>query len=483
MKSQLNFKVIKNGTEYDMHEMGIWVSSFHIHSPNAIRNKVFVPGMPGAHLASTDEGERSVYIAMQIEADNMSEFEGLKSQIFDLFYNKTEITIIRDLTPDREIKVYQEGSYDINNITTEDGEFELLLTMADPYSYGPEKPITFQSDIGIVENKGTVEADPIFELEVLQPVTFAMISNGDEYNMVGQPIEEGDIPTKSFDRILVDELGTLVGWSPLTAGEVLPGGIVGGNMKTTGDNFEAETFGTNANGWVGPAVKKSFSESLQDFAIDIAVTSRNTQGQTGKLMALFLDASNNPVATMTLIDGTIGHPKNSAVFTVGNRTIMNESGENHGAYNNETVHLNLSRNGKTFVAYVYKETGGIRTGRIRRTFSDDLLEHQAPITQVVLYIAKYKNYTPFPMSFNVVVADKNYQLSDLEIPYIADVGDKITFDHVNENILINGESIFGTDVRKDFGADYFKLKPDRNNLVVFPEGAFRTTGKYRERYR
>ncbi|WP_047984107.1 phage tail domain-containing protein [Ornithinibacillus californiensis] len=138
MKSQLNFKVRKDDQEYDMHALGIWVSSFHIYSPNVMRSKTSVPGMPGAHLRDTQDGERTVYTAMQIEAYNISDFYDLKHRVFNLFYSKEEITIVRHLTTDKEIRVLQEGSYDINNLSLEDGEFELFLTMVDPFVYGKE---------------------------------------------------------------------------------------------------------------------------------------------------------------------------------------------------------------------------------------------------------------------------------------------------------------------------------------------------------
>ncbi len=157
---------------------------------------------------------------------------------------------------------------------------------------------------------------------------------------------------------------------------------------------------------------------------------------------------------------------------------MNEAGENDRSYNNETVHLNLSRNGRSIVAYAYKESGGIRTGRVRRTFRDERLEHQAPIASIILYIAKYKNNDPYPMSFNRLIADKNYLPSELEIPYIAQPGDIITFDHTNNGqIYINGEPYEDTIL----GADYFNLKKGINELMVMPTEALITSGKYRER--
>ena len=442
-------------------------------------NLIDVPGMDGVHLGGGRRPPRYIDVYTAIYGKDRAEIRKKIDVLNGIFAVESPVPIIFPDEPDRTYFGVIEMTDDQGDrFFRSDGSFTILCP--DPYKYGPELEATFPSDAVTVTNNGTAPAKPVFELEVNESTTFAMINNGDDYIMVGRPIEEGEIPTESYDRIADLPLSTLVGWSPLTAGTVLPGGLVGGQMRTTGNSFEAETFGTNPNGWVGPAVKTSFSETLQNFSIDITVTSRNTQGVTGKLQALLLDSADNVVATMSLMDGTVGMPKNSAVFTVGNKTIMNEAGDFDRAYNNETVHLNLSRTGRSIVAYAYKQTGSVRTGRIRRTYRDEQMEHQAPIASIILYIAKYKNYDAFPMSFNRLIADKNYLPSELEIPYIAEPGDKIIIDHEKNLITINGEP---SNHLKNFGGNFFKLQPGNNNIGVFPQETFDTKISYREPFK
>ncbi|MGY3718827.1 phage distal tail protein, partial [Sutcliffiella cohnii] len=66
------------------------------------------------------------------------------------------------------------------------------------------------------------------------------------------------------------------------------------------------------------------------------------------------------------------------------------------------------------------------------------------------------------------------------VPYIADLGDIITLNHVDDKILINGEE--RTDL-KAFGGQYFKLAKGRNELIVYPMDSFQTSVRFRERYR
>src|SRR5690606_21647880 len=88
----------------------------------------------------------------------------------------------------------------------------LTFICPDPYKYGPEKVVETTSDTFIVENNGTAEAEPIFELTAKEPTTFAMVSNGDEYMMVGRPYDESEQPTSRYDTVFADNASTLVGW-------------------------------------------------------------------------------------------------------------------------------------------------------------------------------------------------------------------------------------------------------------------------------
>src|SRR5690606_19280177 len=98
------------------------------------------------------------------------------------------------------------------------------------------------------------------------------------------------------------------------------------------------------------------------------------------------------------------------------------------------------------------------------------------VAQVQVHMAQYGNHTPITGGvYSINIYKINQQQNG--IPYIADTGDKITFDHVTGDCFINGEP-----VPFDFGADFFKLKKGVNNIAVLPEGVFDTRVKYRERY-
>lgn len=364
---------------------------------------------------------------------------------------------------------------------------ELIFFCSDPYKYGPEQVVPFTSDIMTLTNNGTAEADPIFELEVKEPVTFAMIQNqDDEYMMIGKPYDVTQQPYQPEQRVMWDEMNNLTGW---TAPSTVGGGTVAGSIRTNGYMFTPSSFGTGS-GWHGPALKTSIPNApLQNFKIDALVEfwNTNTEGdKVGKLEIELLNSASEIVAKLALVDNQFG-----ANVTVGqaragkdvgaNHYLIDEHGDRPGVWNNFYGLLRIMRIGKYWEAYITKisqSTGRHHTSRWRSwTDTDEVALDE--VTQVQIYMAQYSNRTPIEMGVHDIKIWKLNQ-DEIKVPYIADLGDIITFDHKENLILINGEPRKNL---KDFGSQYFKLKRGENQLTIMPEDSFDVTCKYRERYR
>src|SRR5690606_15365463 len=121
-----------------------------------------------------------------------------------------------------------------------------IYILRDKFKYGTEKAVEPSSDTFIVENEGTAETEPIITLTAKEPTTFAMVSNGEEYMMVGRPIDVDELAQPRLTTILNDNCSSLVGWTALPNGAQLDTGIVGGTMYVHGGyGFSAESYGTN----------------------------------------------------------------------------------------------------------------------------------------------------------------------------------------------------------------------------------------------
>src|SRR5699024_1809929 len=87
---------------------------------------------------------------------------------------------------------------------------------SDPDKYGKEKTLETSNDTFIVENKGTANADPIFELTAKEKSTFALISLGaDEdspYNIIGTPADDDVVAVDTKEPVIKEDGSTIDTW-------------------------------------------------------------------------------------------------------------------------------------------------------------------------------------------------------------------------------------------------------------------------------
>lgn len=140
MISKHNFTVRhQDGSEYNLHNHGIWVHDIRISSPNfstdtqQLRRK--------ERIRKRMPQSRDVDVELLLQTNSMQELDEMIHLVYRIFYSYKEMEIIRDLTPDRRIFAVQEQSYGIDAITCEDGEISVGLKMYDPYVYSLEKTI------------------------------------------------------------------------------------------------------------------------------------------------------------------------------------------------------------------------------------------------------------------------------------------------------------------------------------------------------
>lgn len=444
-----------------------------------------VPAMDGAYYSQKRRPSRVIEIEADIRASNREELRTKLDQLNAILDVDQPVPIV---FPDEPDMIY----YGIPESTGEGNEYtflhqgQLTIICPDPYKYGDEVIVEFPSDTVIVENPGTAPSEPIFELTATKQTTFAMVTNGEQYMAIGRPEDAIDVPASDREVVLNDDASSLVGWSAYTSGSTLYNlGIVGGKMGVyNGFAFYAEEYGENPNGWVGPAIRRSLPEQLQDFMITIDIEMRNLGGGVGRIVLFGMDANDDLVFTMGMMDSTATYANNRALFGVGpnNYTWINYQGDNNRVvWNDARLQLRIQRKGQVYEGWIAEKLdpeGKRLTGRHWDSYHDTANQFQEPLAQIGIYIAKAKHYDTFPMRFHGLTAWELFNLEDYQIPYIAEEGDLITFDHVNREALINGYP-----VQFDFGGDFFELYRGDNSIVVLPENTFGTTLSFRPRYR
>ncbi|SHI01744.1 distal tail protein Dit, partial [Virgibacillus chiguensis] len=214
-----------------------------------------ISNMDGVYYSRKRHPPRRIIIELQVRAQGREEIRrkiDLLNKILDV---NEPVPII---FPDEPEKVY----YGIPEVADEVNEYTFLhngtltILCPSPYKYGEEQTYEFTEDAGIIENNGTAPSSPIIELEAIKPVTFALVSNGDKYNMIGKSINvDLNEPAEKLTTLLNNRMDNFTGWTNTTAGFALKGplgGIVDGSFTLGNGQWMVSDYGSNPNGWHGP---------------------------------------------------------------------------------------------------------------------------------------------------------------------------------------------------------------------------------------
>lgn len=357
-----------------------------------------------------------------------------------------------------------------------------IFILRDKYKYGPEQTYELE-DISMVENKGTAPADPIFELTAKKKATFAMVSNGDdenaEYNLIGKP---ADVDEKIVDEktTLFDETGdTLSAWDiPVTSSK--------GSFKAESNGIFVDSYGTGDE-WHGPALMREI-DSTEDFEIEFYTSVRTERPEmTFRTSLNFFDENMDELGMMRVWNKSTSRISKIIEARIGpyvgkfqNYLISsdNYNWDGQRVYNG-IIRVTRKDNIYTFyAAHITQRGNHIET--ITQRYVDNANEFAGKLKYVQIDAAIFgTNPKPNELSITRVrVSRQNKVLVD-ETPYILDVGDVVTFDHKNDDLLINGEP---RNDLKNFGGSFFKLSKGENRIIVTPEDTFDSRVTFRDKY-
>ena len=367
----------------------------------------------------------------------------------------------------------------------------ITFLCSDPKKYSlTERNLLFPADIVTVENNGTAEALPIFELEATQKTTFAMVSNqDDEYNLVGQPADDDVQVVDTRKSVLYENGSTIDTWSTASL-DMLDNHFVkniGGTMTSDGAGIRADGYGTGDK-LHGPAVYKEI-EPIQDFEIETTfdIISRR-EVENFRMGINFLDENMNMLGTIAIKDNSRTYKRRVPLARYGpyrgsgskNGYLIGDNQKNDKAREITLFYLRAKRQGKRFDFYIGEWQNQKHVRYWSGTYNDVNNLYQGKLKYITLYIAKWGDRpNPARLRINSVEVFELARVTEDHTPYILYPGDILEFDHIEKDIRLNGES------RKDlknFGASFFTLKKGENMLVVTPENSFRTRVKFRERY-
>ncbi|WP_079708009.1 distal tail protein Dit [Paraliobacillus ryukyuensis] len=360
----------------------------------------------------------------------------------------------------------------------------ITFLCSDPFKYGETIFTEMTGDTTIIDIQGTEQVYPVFELEVLAPITFAMISNGNEFMLIGQPSDVTEKTVNKKEMIFHHDMESLTGW---VESNVVNEGYVKGSFGVTNYGFYPILPDPDPGvyEWYGPVMKHGLQESVQDFLADMGFRffTKSRGGSVGRIEMYGLDDRNNVIFRAWIEDKWYGYDHFGFCLELANGerteyvTLPKGIEDIYGR-------LKVKREGNNWTIIMQQLQDGSGKVVVRewtKTIETDQVVQS--ISQIQLAFQKFYDTNEEDME---VLLMRCFKLNDIEgVPYIAQEGDVITLDHREKQnygpeIRINGE--LRNDL-KDFGAIPFSLKPGENNLVLLPSGQVQGSVQYMPTYR
>ncbi|WP_242273110.1 distal tail protein Dit [Bacillus cereus group sp. BfR-BA-01538] len=456
------------------------------------RKFLSVPGYPGARLLTTETEMRVLPVPVGIIVPDGSDLETLKEEIAEWLITEKPVELVFDVTPNRTYLAVIDEDFDPEDFVAL-GKGTLNFVCPMPYKLGPTKTVEFEMDgrglIANFQNKGSVESNPIIEVEVTKPSTFLDVWNGTNYFRIGYPLKADQVPVERNQRVLWDEMGTTIGWTDVPKTEDMTGG---GKFKSDGYRFMAEYLGEpTVKGWHGCIAKKNIPQGpLQDFIMQAYVHINSYHwDQMGRVEIGLLDENSDYVARISMSDVQWEAEQNSGFASVGNskkpggQVLINEHGDHPDTWTNFRGRLWLARTGNRWEAYISKFILGTEIDDAERfvVWFDENNVNMNKVTQVQISISQFSNNMfCSQMSIDDLKIWKVNMNTQNNPPYIFDVGDKVVIDTERSLVTINGKSAINL---KDIFSDYPVIHKGSNKLEIMSSTVGTATVTYRERFR
>ncbi|MBG0970429.1 distal tail protein Dit [Bacillus sp. SRB3LM] len=458
------------------------------------RNLLNAPSYQGARLLSTDTDMRVLSVPVGIIAPNGIGTERLKEEIASWLITEQPAELIFDIENERTYLAVVDEEFNIDEFV-DIGKGVLKFICPMPYKLGPTRTVEFQADerelVANIQNKGSVESNPIIEIEVTKPSTFLDVWNGDNYFRIGWPLRMDQVPVERNQRVMWDEMSTTVGWTNVPNAEDMVGG--GAFKVDAGSRLVPVYLGeTNIKGWHGCIAKKNIPQGpLQDFIMQAYVGVRSSHpDQMGRVEIGLLDENSDYVARISMNDVHWQAEQNTGFAKLGNkkkpvseRVLINEPGDHPTTWNQYRGRLWLARTGNRWEAYISKFLWNTEKDDSERfvVWEDENNVNMDKVAQVQISISQFSdNMFCTDMSIDDLKIWKVNTNTQDNPPYIFDVGDKVVIDTERSLVSINGKKAINL---KDIFSDYPVVSKGSNKLEIMPSDVGIAKVTYRERYR
>lgn len=433
-----------------------------------------IPGRAGGIITKEKIKVRRLNIPVRVYKKGFASLEDVEEDLAAWLITNEPKPLTFSHKPDRTYYAKVTGELVLDEYP-EWGEGVIAFICPDPYKYGPEKEVTFESSTSF-DVEGTVETEPIIEVTLNGDTEYVAVSNGTDINMVGFPAKQEEVPAPPETQIFKTSGENLIGWtnsSPESLGESPMTGV----LKSDGNKFYTDDYGQDSYHWHGPAMKTSLSQSLTDFRIDIGIKAQPTgANQTGGIEVALLDASNRMVTVLKMVKHFPGIDAIYGRVIAGGHDVIQEDWASYKWF--EGV-MQVYRRGNQWEAWIHAFNYGF--SYIVHRWTDTTGVAAAPVTQVQVRLLQRGDMAVINQFVNDIIVYKINDLTANEVPIIGRLNDKFIFNHQNDIITKNGISVID---KKAFIGNYFKLKPGRNTLALEPADKIQSVKvRWRDKWR
>ncbi|MEH7236750.1 distal tail protein Dit [Bacillus sp. JJ1562] len=423
-----------------------------------------IPGRPGGYISGKKIKVRVINVPIEVRGLNSSNLQSLKEELAAWLITDEPKKLIFNDEPNRIYYAEVTEELDLDEILWK-GKGVITFLCPDPYKYGEEQTVTGTGPL-IVENEGTAESYPVITCKLKKDTTFVAVGNGEEINMIGEPVSVDDIVFEPKTIILNDSMASTVGWG--AAGFTPDGSVKTGTVTSNGNNIIPSSYGTGT-AWHGPAVQKSLSQQLQDFSVEFTfVFNARTLTELGKVQLYGLDPTNKKIFMLGMSDMWNSYEQNMPEGYLYNANevrkevlVRNANEKWEGFYG----YIRITRIGREIEFFLKKvDSNGKELATKAKKYFDSTNEYQTKLVSIGLHFAQFGAYLPIESlgASHVTVTRINQQQG---IPIIGRVGDVVVFDNKRKLITLNGEDINN---EKAFIGKYFSVKPGQSALVAEP---------------
>ena len=154
--------IIKNGYEVDLDSLGLECINFEVESLSPEHTYSTVQGNDGLARIDTVYNARSIFTEFYLKADNNDDFIAKRDEIYKLFRQRDELTIIDNRQPHKRWIAQVESPFIIDNeLSPNNDVFEVQFISKTIYAHG--EPVTevktTDTNKFIVFNDGDFEID------------------------------------------------------------------------------------------------------------------------------------------------------------------------------------------------------------------------------------------------------------------------------------------------------------------------------------